>query len=35
MDVLSLLYETIAQAQSARDAAAASVQEVKLDFDLL
>ena len=35
MDVLNLLYETIAQAQSARDAAAASIQEVKLDFDLL
>jgi hypothetical protein len=33
-DVLGLLYQTIEQAQAARDASAASVQEVREDFNL-
>ncbi len=34
-DVLNLLYQTIVQAQAARDASVASVREAKRDFDLL
>ena len=34
-DMLNLLYQTIEQAQAARDASVASVQEAKRDFDLL
>jgi hypothetical protein len=33
--VLNLLYQTIEQAQVARDATDASVREAKRDFDLL
>jgi hypothetical protein len=32
--MLDLLYQTIEQAQAARDAALASIQEVKNDFNL-
>jgi hypothetical protein len=35
VDVLNLLYQTIEQAQIARDPSAASVIEAKSDFDLL
>jgi hypothetical protein len=35
VDVLDLLYQTIEQAQIARDPSAASVIEAKRDFDLL
>jgi hypothetical protein len=34
-DVLNLLYQTIEQAQAARDATDASVREAKRDFNLL
>lgn len=34
-DVLDFLYQTIEQAQAARDATDASVREAKRDFDLL
>ncbi|MBW4623129.1 MAG: hypothetical protein KME17_27700 [Cyanosarcina radialis HA8281-LM2] len=35
VDVLDLLYQTIEQAQIARDASAASVREAQRDFNLL
>lgn len=35
VDVLNLLYRTIDQAQGAKDASVASLQEVKRDFNLL
>lgn len=34
-DMLNLLYQTVEQAQAARDASVASVREAKRDFDLL
>lgn len=34
-DMLNLLYQTVEQAQVARDASVASVREAKRDFDLL
>lgn len=34
-DVIDLLYQTIEQAQAARDASSASIGEAKRDFDLL